>query len=362
MKGKQLLSLFFLLFFCIPIIAEETQMTFIKVTNKEINYTITTINKETSVALHGALKVKGNQLVDSKDKPIQLRGLSTHGLAWFPEYVNKETFQYLRDEWHINCIRLALYTDEYGGYCSNGNKEELKKLICEGVSYATELGMYVIIDWHVLSDQNPLKYKNEAIQFFKEMSTLYKDYNNVIYEICNEPNGSGTWEVITSYANEVISIIRANNSNAIILVGTPTWSQEIDKAFNNPLPYHNIMYTLHFYAATHTDWLRERAEQYIEKRLPIFISEFGISDASGNGAVSVEQGNAWKALIEKNNLSYICWNLSNKDESSSILKATCKKLSSWTDEELSTQGKWIKAWLKSESESNNKRRVFSPPF
>lgn len=304
----------------------------------------------TCIERHGALSVDGTQLVDKDGQAIQLRGMSTHGIAWFPQYVNYETFEYMRDEWNINCVRLAMYTYEYGGYCNGGNQEELKEIIKNGVEYATQLGLYVIIDWHVLNDKNPLVYKEDAIAFFEEMSKLYADRDNVIYEICNEPNTTASWKDITEYANEIIPIIRGNDSNSIILVGTPTWSQDIDEALAEPLEYDNIMYSLHFYAATHTEWLRSRMETCLEGGLPIFINEFGICDASGNGVIDFEQAEQWKELIEKNNISYICWNLSNNNESSAIIKSGCIKLSGWAEEELSEQGKWISAWFKSEEQ------------
>lgn len=300
---------------------------------------------------HGALSVKGTDLVDSKGDKFQLRGLSTHGLAWFPEYVNKDTFECLRDDWNANCVRLAMYTDENGGYCSGGDQKRLKSKISEGVDAADELGMYVIIDWHVLSDQDPNKYKDQAISFFDEVSAEYGDRGNVIYEICNEPNGSATWESVSAYANEVIPVIRANDPDSVILVGSPTWSQDIDKAAAAPLPFDNVMYTLHFYAATHTDWLRDRMEQCINSGLPVFVSEFGICDASGNGNVDIGQADKWKALIDKYNVSYICWNLSNKDESSAVIRSGCSKLSGWTEEELSEEGNWIRDWMRVDTQS-----------
>ena len=300
----------------------------------------------TSFDVHGVLSVKGTDLVDSNGEKFQLRGLSTHGLAWFPEYVNRETFECLRDDWNANCIRLAMYTDENGGYCSGGDQDQLKSKIREGVDAATELGMYVIIDWHVLSDQDPNKYKDQAISFFDEVSAEYGDRGNVIYEICNEPNGSATWESVTAYANEVIPVIRGNDPDCIVLVGSPTWSQDIDKAAAAPLSFDNVMYTLHFYAATHTDWLRDRMEECINNGLPVFVSEFGICDASGNGSVDIGQADQWKALIDKYNVSYICWNLSNKDESSAVIRSGCSKLSGWTEEELSEEGNWIRDWMR----------------
>ena len=302
---------------------------------------------KTFVENHGALKVDGANLVDKNGNKVQLYGMSTHGIAWFPDYVNYDTFKYLRDEWGNNCIRLAMYTEEYAGYTSGGDKNKLKELVSNGVDYATDLGMYVIIDWHILNDQTPMRHKDEAKDFFDEMSKKYKDYDNVIYEICNEPNGQGTWDEITRYANEVIPVIRANDPDAIILVGTPTWSQEVDKPAASPLNFDNVMYVLHFYAATHTDWLRQRMQEAINAGTPIFISEFGLCEASGNGAINKGESDKWKKIIEDNNISFMCWNLANKDETSSIIKSGCNKLSGWSDNELKEEGLYMKDWFKS---------------
>lgn len=290
---------------------------------------------------HGRLSVSGTDLVDENGEKYQLYGMSTHGLAWFPQYVNYDAFKTLRDSWNTNCVRLALYTYEYGGYCNGGDQENLKNLIKSGVEYADELGMYVIIDWHVLNDQDPNVYKDEAIKFFDEITDLYKDHDNIIYEICNEPNTSADWNAVKSYAEAVIPVIRSNDSDAVILVGSPTWSQDIDKALADPLEYDNLMYTLHFYADTHKDWLRERAESCIESGLPVFISEFNICDASGKGYVNVEEGDKWYELIEKYNLSYMCWSLANGSDSCNILSNGNPKTSGWTESDLSDSGKWL---------------------
>lgn len=305
---------------------------------------------DSAVGQHGWLSVSGTDLVDQSGRKFQLRGMSTHGLAWFPDYVNYDTFEFLRDEWGANCIRLAMYSAEYNGYCTGGNKTWLKSLVNNGVEYATELGMYVIIDWHVLGDRSPLTYKEEAKQFFDEMSGRYADYPNVLYEICNEPNGGTSWSEISTYANEVIPIIRENSPDSVIIVGTPTWSQEVDKPAASPLRFDNVMYALHFYADTHRDGLRNTMESAIKSGAPIFITEFGMCDASGNGAVNESESNKWKDLIDKYNLSYMCWNLANKGESSSIIRSGCSKLSGWTDDDLSTQGRIIRSWLQNDAD------------
>lgn len=304
---------------------------------------------DTPVGAHGALRVEGGSLVDSKGEKYQLYGMSTHGLAWFPQYVNREAFQTLRDDWGTNCVRLALYTDEYNGYCSGGNQEELRKLVENGVSYATELGMYVVVDWHVLNDRDPNVHREEAVRFFDQMAEKWKDQDNVIYEICNEPNSGASWQGIKEYAGEVIPVIRRHDPDAVIIVGTPTWSQDIDQALASPLEFDNVMYALHFYAGSHTDWLRSRCEECIGKGLPIFVSEFGMCDASGNGANDFSQASQWLDLIRRYDISYLCWNLANKNEKSSVLKPECQKTGGWSAEDLSESGQWIRQRFREEN-------------
>ena len=291
---------------------------------------------------YGALQVIGTQLCDSNGNAVQLRGISTHGLAWFPDYVNAELFRELHDEWKANVVRLAMYTAEYGGYCSGGDQKKLKQLISDGVQYATDNDMYVIIDWHILSDGDPNTHKEDAKAFFGEMSETYSGYDNVLYEICNEPNGGTSWSSIKSYAEEIIPVIRANDEDAVILVGTPNWSQYVDQAAADPITaYSNIMYTLHFYAATHTDGLRSTMAAAIDAGLPVFVSEYGICDASGNGAIDEKQANAWVELMDRYGVSYVAWNLSNKNETSAVFKNSCSKLSGFTQEDLSSSGRWL---------------------
>lgn len=304
------------------------------------------VDASTPYGQHGALHVENGKLTDENGNTVQLYGMSTHGIAWFPQYINYDSFRTLRDDWNTNCIRLAMYTAEYGGYCAGGDKEQLKQLVKDGVSYATELGMYVIVDWHILSDCDPNQNKDEAIAFFREMAEVFAGNDNVLYEICNEPNGGTSWDSIKSYAEEVIPVIRAQKPDAVILVGTPTWSQEIDKAAASPLDDSNVMYTLHFYAGTHKDDLRNRLETCVQNGLPVFVSEFGMCDASGNGANDFVSTTKWLDLLNKYQISFCCWNLANKDESSSVFKASSTALSDWTDDDFNESGRWIRDYFR----------------
>ncbi len=299
----------------------------------------------------GALHVEGTKLCGGDGNPVQLKGVSTHGLAWFPGYVNEECFGQLRKEWKVNVIRLAMYTAESGGYCTDGDREALKELIRKGVAYAKKQDLYVIIDWHILSDVNPNMHLGEAKEFFAEMAEEYEDADHVLYEICNEPNGGTGWGEIKSYAEEVIGVIRSHDEDGVILVGTPNWSQFVDEAAADPITgYGNLMYTLHFYAATHKEELRGRMEAAVDAGLPVFVSEYGICDASGSGAIDEEQAGLWMELLKERGVSCVAWNLSNKDETSAILLPSCGKTSGFEESDLSAAGNWLYRMLTGEGE------------
>ena len=294
---------------------------------------------------HGQLSVKGTDIVDESGSKYQLKGVSTHGITWFPDYVNKDAFQSIRDDWDANLVRLAMYTDtgDSNGYCSGGDKDSIRGLVDAGVSAATELGMYVIIDWHILNDNNPNSHIDDAKEFFDDVSAKYSSNHNVIYEICNEPNGGTSWSDIKSYAEIIIPVIRKNDKNAIIIVGTPNWSQDVDIVSEDPITgYDNIMYAVHFYAATHKDDLRNKVKTAISNGLPVFVSEFSLCDASGNGGIDYDSSDVWFDLINDNNLSYASWSLCNKNETSALIKPDSTATSTITIDDLSDTGKYVR--------------------
>ncbi len=310
----------------------------------------------TPFATHGRLSVNGTQLTDQYGQPFQIRGVSTHGLQWFSQYNNQDAYETLRDDWGANCIRLAMYT-EGGGYCQ-GNADNMKNQVKKGVEYATNLGMYAIIDWHILSDGNPQTYKDQAKSFFAEMASTYKNQENVIYEICNEPNNC-SWSDIKAYALEIIPIIRQYDSDAIIIVGTPTWSQlgsqgHLYEPGQDPITgYSNIMYAFHFYASdpSHNQWITEKIGTAIDTyKLPVFVTEFGLSEANGDGNVDLTKATEWMNRCDKYNVSYCVWSLSNDWRSSSLIKNSCSKTSDWTTEDLTTAGNFIRSWYRSKME------------
>lgn len=301
----------------------------------------------TPVSQHGQLSVKNGQLVDKSGKGYQLRGMSTHGLTWFPEFVNESAFKTLRDDWNTNVVRLAMYVDEWGnGQCYMGNKSGSLELLEKGVDICVKLDMYVIIDWHVLNPGDPSKYTNEAKSFFETVSKRYAKYPNVIYEICNEPNGGASWSGnIKPYAEKIIPVIRKNAPNSVIIVGTPTWSQEIDKPLSDPLSYKNVMYAFHFYAATHAG-LRSNVENCVAQGLPVFVSEFGTCDASGGGANDFNETQKWLSYFDKQGISYCNWSICNKDETCSVLRPGTSANGNWSESDLTENGKWMRNWFR----------------
>ena len=300
---------------------------------KETTVTEKKVEKNNYVSYNGNLSLDGNNIVNQYKEKIVLKGISSHGLQWFNYLITDENIKTLKS-WNINVFRLAMYTKE-GGYIDNRNVYDD---LIKDIDLVISNDMYVIVDWHILSDNNPNNYKNEAIDFFDKISSKYKNTPNIIYEICNEPNGGTSWNDVKSYAEDVIKTIR-KNSNNIIIVGTPTWSQDVDSVINNKIDDKNTMYALHFYSGTHKDDLRNKAKRALDNNVPIFVSEFGVSDASGNGGVYLDEANKWMEFIKNNNLSFVNWSLADKNESSALLKQDNKVVS---DDSLSESGKYIK--------------------
>ncbi|MCI5496664.1 MAG: cellulase family glycosylhydrolase, partial [Roseburia sp.] len=312
----------------------------------QCNYTLTGQTKDlryedTPYGKHGALHVDGLQVKDKYNQPFTLRGASTHGMHWGDgeTFLNKTAFQNLRDEWGVNMVRLVSYVTQ-GGY-TQGSKDKLDKHIQEGVSDLTDLGMYAIIDWHVHAE-NPNDKKSEAIQFFDTYSKMYKDQSNIIYEICNEPTGT-PWNQLRPYAVDVVKTIRANDPDAIIVVGTNTWSQDVDEVATNggKLNDPNVMYTIHFYSGSHGESLREKVRTALKAGTPVFCTEFGVCDASGNGGFDLEEADRWIDFFEENGISYCCWSFSKKNESASMLSPECNKVNGFTNADLGATGAWL---------------------
>lgn len=296
---------------------------------------------------HGALSVQGTQLMDASGKPVVLRGMSFGWHNFWPRFYTEGTVSWLKKDWGINVIRAALGV-EPGENAYLKRAEWSKEKITTVVDAAIKEGIYVIIDWHSHSIN-----LEEAKEFFKEMATRYGKYDNVIYEIFNEPDYE-TWDEVKKYSVEVMNVIRAIDPDNIILVGSPHWDQDVHVVADDPIiGFSNIMYTLHFYAATHKQPLRDRGDYALSKGIPLFISESAGMEATGNGPLDHEEWNRWIEWAEKNKISWITWSVSDKDETCSVLLPTASSDGNWTDKDLKPSGiaardmirKWNKTGL-----------------
>lgn len=283
------------------------------------------------VKKHGWLKVEGTQLVNQNNEPVVLNGMSFGWSCFHPRFYTSAATKWLHKDWQSTVVRAALGIEPEKGYLQDSARS--KKLIKTVVDAAIEEGIYVIIDWH--SHNINLE---EAKVFFKEMATLYSGYPNIIYEIFNEPDNE-TWPEVKKYSTEIISIIRAIDSNNIILVGSPHWDQDVNLPAEDPIVgYKNLMYTLHFYAATHKQLLRDKADAAIAKGLPIFVSESAGMQATGNGAIDYAEWNKWIAWMDAKKISWVTWSVSDKDETCSVLNTTASDYGNWKNEDLKESG------------------------
>ncbi len=266
---------------------------------------------------YGPLQVVGTHLCDSTGKPIQLRGMSTMGLQWYGGIVNDAAFAALAKDWKADVVRLAMYPGE-GGYAFH---PELKQVVWKGVELAMRYGMYVIIDWQMLSPGNPNDPLYAGAQaFFDEASKRYGKVPNVLYEIMSEPNGPVTWAVdLKPYAEKIVATIRANSPDNPIIIGSSTWSQDVDLAAADPLSGRNLLYSFHFYAGTHGQVLRDKVQAAIDRGVAVFASEWGTSQASGTGGTFLPESEAWLAFLDHHLISWVNWSLCDKSETSAAL-------------------------------------------
>lgn len=303
-----------------------------------IEYSKIDMDKKSPVQIHGKLSVNGKNIVDKNGDNFQIQGVSTHSIYGFHQFINSNVFEFLKDELNCNTIRLCVYSSPDEGY-----SEKLYAKVDEGIKYASNLGLYVILDWHILSDYDPNINKESAKRFFERMAENYGDYENILYEICNEPNGSTTWNVVKDYAIEMCGLIRNIDSDAIIIVGTPNYCKDLSGATESPLEdFENILYSFHFYTGSHKQSMRDLVETAYDSGLPIIVSEFGLSEYTGDGNIDEEEADKWIEFLRDKSIGYICWNVSNKDESSALLNSDVTNFDELSEENLSQSGRWIK--------------------
>lgn len=289
------------------------------------------------VDLYGQIKVNGKRIVDKNDSVVVLNGMSLFWSQWGGSFYNEKCIKWLRDDWKCTVIRAAMAVEE-GGYLTNPAAELAK--VYKVIDACIKYGLYVIVDWH---DHHAESHLEQSKTFFKTIAQKYGDQPNIIYEIYNEPLQNVSWlNTVKPYADSVIKVIRQYDPDNLIVVGSPTWSQDVDVAANNPLSDKNVAYTLHFYSSSHTQSLRNKATAALNKGVAVFVSEFGISEANGNGTINFTETNTWMNYAATNKLSTCNWSLFDKNETSSALKPGANPEGNWSTANLSESGIYIR--------------------
>eukprot|EP00924_Labyrinthula_sp_SR-Ha-C_P005909 augustus_masked-scaffold_14-processed-gene-8.43-mRNA-1 protein AED:1.00 eAED:1.00 QI:0/-1/0/0/-1/1/1/0/422 len=293
----------------------------------------TTIEKRFGPSVHGKLSVSGNRLVDQFGDPVQLKGVSSHGLQYFHDCYREESLKMLVDSWNINLFRIAFYVaEEERGYSVN---KTLYGDLIRLSSLCVDLDIYCLIDWHVLEHGDPLYYltgegaeQANILDFWLQVSTDLLGFDNFLFELINEPNYGDlsfartdeAWAALKRLAGSLIPAIREIDPDRVLILGTPSWDQELRYPYEDPLDIslvHNLMYTFHFYAGTH-DYLLESFDLYTDV-LPVFVTEYGLSDATGGGGIFLDTAQQYLDIVNSKKLGSSAWSFSENDESSGML-------------------------------------------
>ncbi len=285
------------------------------------------------------LHVKGTALLDAEGDTVVLTGPSLGWHSNWGRFYNEGTVKALKEQWGANVTRAAIGAHASGD-CVNSfeaDSANAVNLAMKVIDAAIANDMYVICDWH--SHNNTL---GNAKKFFSVITEKYGDSPNILYEIWNEPLDI-PWQEIKDYATELIPVIRANAPGAVVIVGTPKWDQDVDIAAASPLSEPNLLYSLHYYAGTHKDWNRAKADDAIAKGLPLIISECGSMDHTGDGPIDYESWQAWMDWADRNKVSVLMWDIADKDETCSMIMSTADSDGSkWTDSDIKEWGKLAK--------------------
>ncbi|MET9955137.1 cellulase family glycosylhydrolase [Streptomyces sp. NPDC006339] len=300
----------------------------------------------TPIAVNGQLKVCGTKLCNRYDKPIQLRGMSSHGTQWYAQCLTTGSLDALAKDWNADVLRVSTYVQE-GGYETDPRK--YTDLASSLIEQATARGMYVIVDWHMLDPGDPYANLARAKTFFTEIAQRHGTKTNLLYEIANEPSGVA-WSRIRSYAEELIPVIRAKDPEAPVLVGTRAWSSfgvseggSEAEVVADPVKAANIMYTFHFYAYSHRDEYLNTLSRAADK-LPVFVTEFGTQNYAGEGADDFAMSQRYLDLMAAKKISWVNWNYSDDHRSGAVFKSgTCANNGPWTGTtSLKPAGVWIR--------------------
>lgn len=289
------------------------------------------------------MSVQGNKVVVGGEVK-SLGGMSYFWAnnGWGGEkYYNASTVSYFKQDWKASIVRAAMGVEDGGGYFDDpqGSKQKVRAIVDAAIAN----DMYVIIDWH--SHYANTHDWGAAVAFFQEMARDYGHYDNIIYEVYNEPLDI-PWGHIKSYAETVIDAIRAIDPDNVIVVGTPRWSQGVKEASWDPINRNNIAYTLHFYAGSHGQWLRNDAAEAMNNGIALMVTEWGTVNANGDGGVNEGETAAWMNFMRDNGIHHANWSVNDKPEGASALNPGASSTGGWSDADLTWSGHVVRGYLR----------------
>jgi len=307
-------------------------------------YSFNATAQKSIVKKYGRLQVKGSKIVGENGKIAQLRGVSLFWSQWKPQYYNPQVVKWLKNDWKCTVIRAALGV-ENGGYLKNPEKEQKK--VEKVIEACINQGLYVIIDYHAHEAHKNIP---AAQKFFAAMAQKYGHHPNIIYETYNEPLEDTDWNtVIKPYHQAVLNAIRKYDPDNLVICGSRTWSQRVDEAAANRVIDKNVAYTLHYYADSHKDELRTLAQRALDTGLPLFVTEQGNCDASGNGILNKEEALKWYEFLDYNKISWVKWSVADKEETASILKPGSNSNGKWKEKDLTPSGQFVRDQIRSKN-------------
>jgi endoglucanase len=271
--------------------------------------------------------------------------MSTHGLQWHYNCYNDASLNALKDDWKADIMRVSMYVQEDGYETDPAGFTDKADTI---IGKLVDRGLYVDIDWHQLSPGDPMVNLSKAKTYFTHMATKWGHLPNVVYEICNEPNGV-SWARVRDYAHQIIPVIRAIDPDAVILVGTRAWSSlgisdgaNETEVINNPVNASNIMYVFHMYAASHKDMYRNALSRAADS-IPMFVTEWGTQTASGGGTNDFASSQLYIDLMASKKISWINWNYSHDPLSGAVFtQGTCPNGPFAGTSRLKPAGVWVR--------------------
>jgi len=293
----------------------------------------------TFVDRHGHLNVKGNQIVDQSGQPIALHGMSLY--CWAPQgaqFYNASAINHLAQDWKCTVIRIAILPRSYQRNPTN-EINRVKTVMNACISN----GIYAIVDWHSMGGaQNHIQ---SAQAFFTTVATAYGHTPNVLYETWNEPERE-PWPVIKAYHEAIIPVIRALDPANLIICGSRNWDQQCAEASRNPITITtNIAYSIHFYAASHRQSLRDNGTAALKNGIALFCTEYGTCSASGGGGFDPAETKLWWDWLAANNLSCANWSVAPLGETSAAFRPGTNPAGPWTDDMLKPSGRLVHDYL-----------------